>query len=185
MEGEDATVMAMLSDPGHRYLITTFDLLDSNWPLKEAFPICMQNAIHYLAAGGVVESTRSIHPGDSITLNVPPSASEVDVTLPDGGVEHVETAGREAVIFSRTTRCGLYTASFNDSSETLVRFGANCLDATESNARPDDSLRIGVETIAGVTGTAKMNEPLWPYLAAAALAFVLVEWWVYNKRVMI
>jgi hypothetical protein len=185
MEGEDATVMALVADPGHRYLITTFDLLDSNWPLKEAFPIFMQNAIHYLAAGGALESSHMIHPGDSFTLNIPPAATEVTVLHPDESTEKVQTSGRDVLTYASTRRSGLYAATFNDGAESVLRFGVNCLDSTESNVRPYDKLQIGAESIAGATGPIKMNEPLWPWLAAAALVFVIFEWWVYNKRVMI
>lgn len=31
----------------------------------------------------------------------------------------------------------------------------------------------------------RVNQPVWPWLIAGALAVVMVEWWIYNRRVML
>jgi len=185
LEGEDSTVMALVADAGHRYVITSFDLLDSDFPIKPAFPIFMQNTITFLAGGGLVDAGRLITPGDTETLNVPPGAEKLRVTRPDGSTEDVDVRNRATASYARTQDTGLYKAVFDDRQKTTEMFAVNILDPVESCIAPNESFAIGEEKVSAISAARRINESLWPYAAAAALALVLLEWWVYNKRVMI
>jgi hypothetical protein len=185
IEGEDSTVMAMVTEPGHRYVITAFDVLDTNLPLQPAFPIFLQNAVMYLAGGGLLDEGRLIRPGDTISLPVPPGAQNARIDLPDGGEEEVEVPGRHSMTYAHTYQTGVYKAVFDDKPRTTSVFAANTLDPVESLVVPNDSFTVGAEKIASVTGMVKVNEPLWPWAVGAALVFLLVEWWIYNRRVML
>ncbi len=185
IEGEDSTVMAMITDPGHRYVVTAFDLLESDFRLRRAFIIFLQNAVTYLAAGGLTESGRLITPGETIAIQVPPGAEEVRFTRPDGTTDDIDVHDRNTVTYARTHLCGRYQAVFDDAAKTTESYAVNILDPTESLIAPNEALSIGAEHVATETTEIKANESLWPYAAAAALAILLLEWWIYNRRVMI
>jgi hypothetical protein len=185
VEGEDSTVMAMVAEPGHRYVITAFDVLDSNLPLQPAFPIFLQNAVMFLAGGGLLDEARLIRPGDTMSIPVPPGARNVRVLQPDGSEEEADVQGRHAMTYAHTYQTGVYKAVFDDKPRTASVFAANTLDPVESLITPNDAFTVGAEHVASVTGMVKVNEPLWPWAIGAALLFLLVEWWIYNKRVML
>ncbi|MFQ5428728.1 MAG: VWA domain-containing protein [Phycisphaerae bacterium] len=185
IEGEDSTAMALITDPGHRYVVTAFDLIESDFRMKPAFPIFLNNAVLFLASGGLMEAGRLIRPGDTITIPVPPGAESLQIDRPDGQREAIDVGGRVTAMYAKTQQCGLYRASFDDPNETTEAYAANTLDATESLITPNPALSIGSEKVETVAKEVKANRPLWPYAVGAALVILLLEWWVYNKRVMI
>jgi len=185
LEGEESTVLALLADPGHRYVISAFDLLDSDFLFEPSFPVFLQNAIMFLAGGGIIEAGRMISSGDTVTLPVPPAARKLRITRPDGVTETLDVGERANVSYARTQDVGLYRARFDDEAGTAMNFAVNLLDRVESAIRPNDSLAVGSERVATMDAATKINEALWPYAVAAALVLLLVEWWVYNRRVMI
>ncbi|HVP11139.1 MAG TPA: VWA domain-containing protein [Phycisphaerae bacterium] len=185
IEGEDSVVLALVTEPGHRYVISAFDVLDTNLPLQPAFPIFLQNAVMYLAGGGLLDEGRLIRPGDTMSLPVPPGAQNVRIDGPDGREENLEVQGRHSMTFAHTYLAGVYRAVFDDKGRTANAFAVNTLDPIESLITPNETFTIGAEQVASVTGQVKVNEPLWPWAAGAALLVLLVEWWIYNKRVML
>lgn len=185
LEGPDSRVIALLSDPGHRYVICAFDLLDSNFPLKEAFPIFIQNAVGYLASGGLIDVTRMFRPGETLAASSPAGATEVEVVRPDGHIDKSPVRAGGTFTYARTKDAGVYRLTFNDTAKTTELFAANLLDPEESRILPNEKFSIGAEAVESVTAETKVNQPLWPYAVLAAIAILIVEWWVYNKRVMI
>jgi hypothetical protein len=184
-EGEDSTAIAFITDPGHRYVITAFDLLDSDFRMQYAFIVFMQNAMFYLASGGLTDTGLLITPGDTMTLAVPPGAETMRLTRPDGSTDDVEVRDRLTINYANTRKCGLYKAVFDDPAETAVTYATNVLDANESMIAPNANFTIAGNPVRSVAGDIKINEPLWPWAVAAALAILLIEWWIYNRRVMI
>ena len=87
--------------------------------------------------------------------------------------------------YARTLEVGTYEAEFDDVEKTKEVFAANLLDPIESCIAPVESITIGAEKVTTATGPTKVNEPLWPWLALGALVVLVLEWWIYNRRVMI
>jgi hypothetical protein len=185
IEGESSAVMALITDPGHRYVISAFDLMESNFIKNPASLIFLQNAMMYLAGGGLTHADRLITPGDTLAIPVPPGAESVRITRPDDSVEDIDVADRTTATFARTGDCGIYKAVFDDSDKTTETYAANVLDPTESLIAPNERFTVGAEDVQTVSGEIKTNEPLWPYAVAAAMFVLLLEWWIYNKRVMV
>jgi len=185
IEGESSAVMALITDPGHRYVISAFDLMESNFIKNPASLIFLQNAMMYLAGGDLTHADRLITPGDTLAIPVPPGAESVRITRPDDSVEDIDVADRTTATFARTGDCGIYKAVFNDADKTTETYAANVLDPTESLIAPNERFTVGAEDVQTVSGEIKTNEPLWPYAVAAAMFVLLLEWWIYNKRVMV
>jgi hypothetical protein len=61
-------------------------------------------------------------------------------------------------------------------------FAANVLDSMESNTQPRESLDFGRFGEVEATAVRKANLELWRWIAAAALAVLLFEWWFYHRR---
>ncbi|MCZ6817055.1 MAG: VWA domain-containing protein [Planctomycetota bacterium] len=186
VEGEDSAIIVFASDPGHRYLMTAFDLLESDIALKVPFMIIFQNAVRYMAGGGLTESRGILSPGQTLTIPVPPGANEVRITAPGGVEETISVMGSHSVTYAKTQQAGIYRFEFDDAHDTTDVFAANILNPTESRVAPVEKLVLTAGTpIEIIDADTQVNEPLWPYAAAVALLILLFEWWVYNKRMMI
>jgi len=61
----------------------------------------------------------------------------------------------------------------------------NLFDPQESDIRPrtDGTISIGQTQIEGTTGPQPVRQHAWRALLLAALAVLLVEWYIYNRRV--
>jgi VWA domain-containing protein/aerotolerance regulator-like protein len=184
LDGQDSVVLAMLTDPGHRYVIGAFDLLESNFHFDEAFPIFFQNVLGYLASSGLIDTHRLVRPGQTLTIPIPPGATEARIRRPDGHIDEIEVGGQSRLTYAKTREVGVYEVTF-DAGEAKEVYAVNLLDAGESRIAPSAEFTVGSEKVAAVAGETKVNEPLWPWAVAAALVILMLEWWVYNKRVMV
>lgn len=185
LQGQDSNVLSLLTDPGHHYVIGAFDLLESNFIFTEAFPIFFQNALGYLASSGLIDTHRLVRPGQTLTIPAPPGAQRVKIRRPDGHIDEQDVAGQSRLSYAKTREVGVYEATFDDVKSTKELYAVNLLDAGESRIAPNPEFKVGSEKIAAVACETKVNEPLWPWAAAAALVILVLEWWVYNKRVMV
>jgi len=70
------------------------------------------------------------------------------------------------------------TADFADYTDWWVHRTAR---RTESNIQPADTLTIGRSQVSASVRNQVGQREFWPYVAAAALAILLVEWWVYHR----
>jgi hypothetical protein len=61
------------------------------------------------------------------------------------------------------------------------RIAVNLLDSNESNLVPSDQPPGGIGQTQETTGRARVE--LWWWLAAAAVPLLLIEWFVYTRRV--
>jgi len=183
VEGETTPVIALLSSGGSRFLLVAFDLFDSNWPLQVGFPIFAYNAIQYLSGNTTTGTSEVLRPGQALPIAVPPGVDRLTVRRPDGRRDSIETKDRPIVYYGDTYRLGLYRVE--PSAPGHEGFAVNLLNATESDIRPNPGLKIGTEAITTAGVIRHENRPLWPWLLLGAMALLLVEWTVYNRRMRV
>ncbi len=96
---------------GQRAGVLAFLPRNSDLPLQVAFPLLMANLTGELL-GGSAAPAEALAPGDPVTIPVPPGATSMIVTRPDGGTVDLApaTAGAASVAFSQTDLLGIYTA---------------------------------------------------------------------------
>jgi hypothetical protein len=119
------------------------------------------------------------------------------VTSPEDKVTNLERGNRPDFVYMGAEHVGVYTVKIEGSakktekkeedeeqakSANLRQFAVNLLDANESNIEPRDEIRIGNERI-----TAGQDRPqprdLWKIILLLAVVLLMVEWYIYNKRV--
>ncbi len=167
-----------------RVAVFTFDLRDSDLPLQIAYPILMSNLIGWLTPSTVIsESGETVHPGDTVTVRPEVGQQAVGIQAPDGQF-FVAPASEAGVLFSDTGQLGIYgvgTASVQEGGKLAGFFAVNLFDPLESKIQPAETLTVGrAQVSAAVRGQVGQRE-FWPYVAAAALAILIVEWWVYHR----
>lgn len=161
-----------------------FSLLESDMPLRIAFPVFLSNCIQWLTArpgdsGGVTR------PGEVMALAATPANGSLTITRPDGRKDTLPATPTAAPLYDRTDTVGVYRATGKEFEQT---FAVSLLSPSESDIRPVARPVVVVtdapdEGKAGVTnrGTVVRRE-VWQWLALAALVILCAEWFVYHRR---
>jgi len=196
-ETTEGPAILELSTGDVRAVVVPFDPAMSNWPFDVSFVVFLAGAVDYLGAsdaGEINADARRLVPGRVLADRVPQSAEDVRVTLPGGTrSEPLAPAPDGRVVFGPIERIGIYELTWTGpagatdetrSGRVVRRFAANLLDARESETGAASALPLSDRVVdaAGDAGVERLRE-WWPWLLAAALAVMLVEWWVYNRKV--
>ncbi len=187
IEGLQGPLLVLHREGRQTHLVAPFDLLQSNWPLRVSFPIFMQNAMQFLALGSEMSARQSYSPG--ATPVIPRSAlqrvlSDTRPTIrlhgPDGSQDITIPATGDFAL-PALARVGVYT--LDPPVPQYEQLAVNLLDPNESNLIPSDHPpgNFG-ETIESMAGK-KRVDLWWWIIACAALPLLLIEWWVYTRRV--
>ena len=179
-------LLAGLPRPPFTDLVLAFPVIASDgryntlWPLDPSFIVFLRNVLRTL---GNVRDTLSddlTRPGDLKSL-WPGGAAKVRVKTPGGGDVELERGTRADVVFAGTDELGIYTAIAGNLRQ---RFAVNLFDPAESDLCPRGDVGIGDQKIAAGE-TRRPPRDLWKFAVLGGLLILLVEWWVYNKRVQV
>lgn len=176
-----------------RAIVVGPDAVYSNWPFQPGFVAFLALATQHLGEEGVGGAGRMLQPGRVLTDRLPVGASDVRVTLPDGTSERLSPTADGRVVFGPVRASGVYELSWSGPvspadarrGERGVRLvAANLLDPRESDPGTRASVSLAAQVVSGETGwTGDVTRRLWPWLLLAALLVILLEWWVYNRKV--
>jgi hypothetical protein len=187
IESDRGALLFALHRGVHTDLVQTFLLLDENghwhtdWPLKLSFPLYMMNVVHTL--GGAETSGETAYaPGDPVSVPIESDADSIRLSYPGGRTERVHRSrlGKFEVLDS--DELGVYTA---DAGEEVRRFAVNLFDEAESAISAVDSVKVGAVDVADTSRDFAARRELWKYAASIAVALLVIEWYVYNRRVYI
>lgn len=181
-----------------RAVVVPFDVGESSWPLDVSFVVFTAASINYVGQEGGVfgASGDSLRPGSVLTDRVPVGASSVRIQPPEGERRaEVVPAEDGRIAFGPIRRAGLYSASWvgpaaagdtTDGSRVVRTYAANLLDPAESDIGAAPLLRItGQETPATQADETEAPVRLWPWAILLALAVLMLEWYIYNRKVQI
>ena len=115
------------------------------------------------------------------------SVPEVRLTKPDGDTQTLTRGSRPDYLVTQTEQLGVHVVRWADPAgkgEQSRRFAVNLFDPLESDLAVLKEVKIGNATIAA-DAPRKQPRDLWKYPVLLGLLALVVEWWVYNKRVQI
>jgi hypothetical protein len=189
MEGDrDLLLMFTLARGSYTDAVLVFPILNdvgewnTNWPLLPSFPLFLRNALYTLGNVRDASSEENTVPGEVKILRPSETVDRIEVLAPGANeAVAVERGSRADFAFAGTDKPGVYSVRWRGGSR---RFAVNLLDPDESNIQPRTSVTMGSETLVAGVAEKKPRE-LWKWLILAALAVVLVEWYVYNQRVFV
>jgi hypothetical protein len=179
----EGSVVVDASAPGRSATIVSFDVGDSDWPLKASFVLFMRNVVELARAHrahGVASAARA---GEPLRLSLPPQITQVHVEGP-GELKRDIPAKSGLAVMSETTRAGIYHASWQGPSPGSVAFAVNLTSERESDLK-EKQLQLGGSTSATITSGDQMTDAHteWTWLLAAiALALVLVDVWYLTRK---
>ena len=176
--GPDGPVIALVPRRAARHVLVGFELAQSNWPVHVSNLVFLQNVLEHLTLGGLTGAALSFKTGEPITVPTSPLTRELMIRGPVSATVQVEPAA--SAILPQLRHVGLYEV--DGAEPPFDRIAVNLLSETESDIRPRTSVTVNAQhTQAGAIRSAAPL-PLWPWLAAAAFALLVLEWIVYCRR---
>ncbi|MDP1662288.1 MAG: VWA domain-containing protein [Phycisphaerales bacterium] len=195
-EGISGPLIVEATDVGTRALIVTFDTLNSNWPFDAGFVLYTAQGLTYLGSSSGETGALVLRPGQTVEQTLPPGAANARVGLPDSSRKDLLVSAEGRVVYGPLPKVGIYTISWEGAAggtDTLAEgrvrriVTANLLDPYESEVaavKADDLKSLMPSNIS--TGQLQAGtRRLWPWFLLLALAFVLIEWFVYNRKVVV
>ncbi len=187
------TFTAPLRSAEHPLLITgergrqriaalAFDVLDSDLPLRVAFPLLIHATVDWLA-GERTESAPSLAAGEMFTLPTGMSIAATPLTA-SPGPRDVQSQPNVTGFF-QPIRNGFYEIADADAKRWLA---VNTFSAAESDLRGAD--KTAEHGNAGAINAEPLSAfsillhrwPPWQWLALAAFALLLAEWRLFHRR---
>ena len=156
-----------------------FDTLQSTWPLRISFPMFMANAVEWLNPAAAKSGRLLVRAGEPFRYSLTQPAATAEVTLPDGSRKTIAPMDGREIVFGGTARQGTYRLRAGSNE---VAFCVNLLDAAESNTKTREELQFGKFNTVGAVEIKAASKETWRWIAAAALAVLMFEWWYYHRR---
>jgi hypothetical protein len=167
--------------------------VNTNWPRMLSFPTFCLNMLEYLAGGTEDSQISAARPGRPVELQTVGNVAELTVVDPNGKKHTVKRTAEDFFPFHDTNELGVYDVLRGD--QVIERFAVNLFDRQESDVRlrpsqdPDANtrqaadIRIGHVDVKAEVGRAPARKEIWKAILACALAVLVIEWYIYNRRV--
>jgi hypothetical protein len=175
-----APLLVSGSRSGHRFVALGFDVRDSDFPLRVAWPLFVVNCLDWFS-GGSSDYVSGYRTGTVWHVPVSSGVAQATVRGPTGKEEPVPVHEGYAIWLGE--RAGFYELSAGGSSESLA---GNMLDAEESAIMPRDRVAAGGIAAAPLASArSRPRREIWAALLLAALVLTAVEWATYHRRVTV
>ncbi|HEY3331445.1 MAG TPA: VWA domain-containing protein [Capsulimonadaceae bacterium] len=160
---------------GRRIVWVSFSLSDSDFPLKVAFPVFVQNTLQWLRDTGAGE--RSLATGTPL-----PSfpAGKWTVTGPDGLTSGICAEGdASSCVFKETGRAGIYRAQ---TGVGAASYAVNVASDRGSNLARGIHSNLSQAPVQDKRATSVSRLRLTQLLTLAVLFLLLIEWLAYHRK---
>ena len=202
-------VLFVDTTPDRKIVFAAIDILQSDLPLRIAFPVIIANTIqwfqqdsgiqeYYLRTGEVLQQRIEPLPAADVSQNVPRS-----VTITGPGDETWEMPiEQNEILFDQTQRAGFYelklslpeataptgeedfgsavASSLEDNQGTV--WALNLADETEAHIGTDPRIESLLEESVLPNSAARLYYPPWVYFVCIAVVLSSVEWFLYQRR---
>jgi hypothetical protein len=167
--------------------------VNTNWPRRLSFPTFCLNVLEYLGGNSQDSQAASTRPGRQVELRAGGNITELTIVDPTGEQFAVRRGQGDVFQFQDTNRLGVYDVRRGD--QVIERFAVNLFDHQESDigVRPDNDkkgttvnpadIRIGNVDVKATVGQTPTRIEAWKPVLACALFVLILEWYIYNRRV--
>ncbi len=182
--------------------VVTFPLIEggntnTNWPLQYSYPLFVLNVLRVLGRAGDASGGESHAPGQNVTVRPDAPVETIEVVDPLGSTTKLLRSPQGTFLYAGADSTGVYLARWGENGRQP--FTVNLFDPRESDLAPrgivppgvsEDQadqfrIKIGYNAIKQKRLDAPAQKDWWWPIALMALVIVLLEWYVYNRRVYI
>jgi len=180
LEGSHWPAILTLRENGVHLIYVSFDPIQSNWPYLRSFPFFVFNGIQFLGHQGDVLTAKSKQVGEAILeSNNTMSGAGTQIIEPDGTTHAAFIDGNGNASWGPIRLSGVHSIS-TEQSVTKVAINS---PVSESEISSVEQITIGATKVATSGSSGSSFIQLWPWALGAVLFVLLVEWWVYQKKV--
>jgi hypothetical protein len=175
--GAGTSLVSVIEEPRLRVVTVAFDLMRSDLPLRAAFPILMNNLLHWFNVPQEEFAAGQIQAGVPYALFFDPPVDRVTVQDPQGKRREYPVQGNPWV-FANANQIGVYIMRAGEQKHYLT---VNLLDEAESDINP----AVPFPTMTPAAGATALQRagmaetPLWPYVLLGAVLVLVSEWYVW------
>jgi len=177
-------------------LVTLFDTVSSDLPLRAAFPMLVANAVRFMTGTDPGDRWLGPKPGDILSASevagyLPRSCNDQRITqvIKPGeprhegeGTARVAEAASPSDVFVSVDRVGLYEGVIMD-GRRLPLFGANLGSRGESRIAPSDELPVQTSApLPEIERKTRLGMEWWFLLALLAFGLSCAEWVCFHRR---
>jgi hypothetical protein len=155
----------------------------TNWPIVASFPVFMLNVVEYLGGAHSALDAGSVRPGQPVAWRTDTSADRLRIKPPKGAPYEVSRGRLSTFNITGTSEVGVYEVY--DQDKLAGRFAVNLYDSNESDIGTELDVPVGDIAVKGKTTREPARRDLWKIVLLAALAVLLTEWYIYNRRVYV
>ncbi|MEZ6070459.1 MAG: hypothetical protein R3C10_09350 [Pirellulales bacterium] len=167
------------------FSLVTAEGLNTDWPMKLSFPLFLFNVIEYL--GGVRDPlvAGTVAPGSSVKLETEGAGEELEVQKPDDARVTVLRSDFGTYHFAETDELGVYAVSAGDEKKLPSTSPSTFSIPRKAIFACPRRIRLRSETSTLLVSAAEQvaRHQGWKILVLLALVVLLVEWYIYNRRV--
>jgi hypothetical protein len=178
-----------------RAIVVPFDIQESYWPFDASFVVFVGRALRHVGDDGAQGGTlRAIQPGRVLSDRLPSDARDVRIEGPGGVDAPITIAPDGSFVYGPVERVGVYRVRWTGSPGAMdsvvsgrnVRtYAANLADSQESQIAAREKIDVAEQQVAATGGAREGTRNLWPWLLLAALCVMLVEWYIFNRKVYV
>lgn len=154
--------------------------IGTNWPIRPSFPVFIFNTLSYLGGNRTVSGANVVRPGQPTTVETAASNKAPAVRTPDGRTIPLKEGRLGKFVFAETSQLGVYEIT---GDKTPQHFAVNLFQAMESDIRPRPEIKVGNVKVAGQPAVVQSRQEMWKLLLLGGLVVLLLEWYIYNRRV--
>ncbi|MBI1246958.1 VWA domain-containing protein [bacterium] len=194
IESDEGALMAIAPRKSYEDAVLGFSFLvseddktffNTEWTKRLSFPVFVKNLVQYLGDVREGQGESSIRPGESFNFRSAGFAKEAHIKPPSGRVRTIVPTADNLFAFSETDQLGTYEVREGDAKDVSQYFSVNIFDAEESQIQPKPEIDTQWEKIEGNEAWLPMRKEYWKWLVVLALIVLLIEWYIYNRRVYV
>lgn len=160
-----------------RYYLAFDPMEDADWWAQPSLLIFLENLIQQTRVRHFIGTPQILSTGAAARLwdlDV-----QTTITLPGGGQVTLQPLDGAAE-FPATDHVGFYDVH---SGNKQAAFAVNLFSPVASNILPRPLELQGGGDVEEVSSVATINREIWPWLVLVALGLLMLEWWVYHRRI--
>ncbi len=177
--GDEGPLLLKRRDGVNLTFYFLFHTDNSTLPYRLAFPITVANTINQGLRATALSEVRGQKTG---VLKPVALSSDTDYTITGpGGLRRRISSNEQGMLTGiPAPKVGEYEIA--DGGDAVRKLGAGLLNRRESSLTGIEEIQFREVSVGAAETTVKNDRPLWKWLAIAAFAILLVEWWYFQRR---
>ncbi|HVU65010.1 MAG TPA: hypothetical protein VHC70_13600, partial [Phycisphaerales bacterium] len=192
-EFTEGPAIVEITDANLQAIVVPWDVADSDWPFDPGWVLFLAGSVLHLSDTQAGVLSEGIRAGDTLTTRLPPGSDHIRLLMPGNDSVNLEQGPDGTVSFGPIARTGMYTVAWEgqaspidvaDGASVRRNVAVNLLDPYESDIGAVPRLAMAREEVqAQDERESDLTRKLWPYLLLGALGVMMLEWFIYNRKV--